>query len=96
MSASAREKLNLYSQDVLTAVGEVEDALTQEEEQKNYLLSLEIQLGLASETLTTVRERYKQGLVDYQRVLTALLSHQNLERNLLTARRQLIAYRIDL
>lgn len=96
VSASAREKLNSYSQDILTAVGEVEDTLIQEEEQKNYITSLKIQLELASQTLKNLRDRYKQGLEDYQRVLSALLSHQGLERNLLTASRQHIAYRIDL
>lgn len=95
-SAVAREKLNTYSQTVITAVGEVEDALSREREQRAYLDSLEIQLSLATRTIANVRDRYKQGAEDYQRVLTALLSQQGLERNLLSGKRQLITYRVDL
>ncbi len=95
-SAVAREKLNDYRQNIIEAVGEVEDALIQESEQKKYITSLQLQLELANQTLTNLKDRYKQGLEDYQRVLTALLSQQGLEQNLLNARQQLISYRIDL
>lgn len=95
-TAVAREKLNAYSQTILTAIGEVEDALIQEHQQEQYIDSLEVQLDLASRTLVNVRDRYKQGIEDYQRVLSALLSQQNLQLNLLTAKLKLIQYRIDL
>ena len=92
----AREKLSDYRQSIIEAVGEVEDALIQESEQTKFIYSLELQLELANKTLANLRDRYKQGLEDYQRVLTALLSQQGLEQNLLNARQQLISYRIDL
>jgi NodT family efflux transporter outer membrane factor (OMF) lipoprotein len=95
-SAVAREKLYTYGQTILTAIGEVEDALAQESEQEKLITSLEVQLDLATRTVQTVRDRYKQGVEDYQRVLTALLSQQSLERNLLSARQQRISYRIAL
>ncbi len=96
VSAAAREQLDIYSQTIVEAIGEVENALIQEAEQKKYITSLELQLQLAEKTMANVRDRYKQGLENYQRVLTALLSYQSLERNLLSARRDRIGYRIDL
>ena len=95
-SAAAREKLHAYGEALLVAVGEVEDALVQEKEQRLLISSLEIQLDLATRTLLSVRDRYKQGAEDYQRVLIALLSQQGLQRSLVSGSQQLISYRIDL
>jgi NodT family efflux transporter outer membrane factor (OMF) lipoprotein len=96
VKAVTEERLFAYRQTILEAVGEVEDALIAEKEQKNLIASLEKQLELATQTIATVRDRYKLGAVDYQRVLTAQLSQQTLERNVLAARRQLIDNRIAL
>ncbi|MBU1419438.1 MAG: efflux transporter outer membrane subunit [Proteobacteria bacterium] len=95
-SASAWEKLHSYGEALLTAVGEVEDALAQEKEQRLLINSMEIQLDLATRTLQSVKDRYKQGAESYERVLLALLSQQGLERSLVSSRQQLISYRIDL
>ncbi len=95
-SAVARERFYSYGQSILEAIAEVEDALVAEEEQKKLIASLGIQLELATKTLLNVRDRYKLGAEDYQRVLTALLSQQSLQRNLLQARQQLIEFRIGL
>jgi len=94
--ALSREKLFSYSDTLITALKEVEDALVQENEQRLLINSLEIQLDLATRSLLSLRDRYKQGAEDYQRVLIALLSQQGLQRNLVIAHRQLIGYRIDL
>lgn len=95
-TAVAREKFYSYGQTVLEAIREVENALAQEQEQDQLIESLQLQLNLANKTLLNVRDRYKQGAEDYQRVLTALLSQQNLERSLLSARQQRIGFRISL
>lgn len=95
-TAVAQERLYGWGQTILDAIGEVEDALVLEQEQKKLIASLEIQLDLATKTILNVRDRYKLGAEDYQRVLTALLSQQSLQRNLLNARQQLIGYRISL
>ena len=95
-SASAREKLYSYGEVLLIAVGEVEGALVQEKEQRLLINSLELQLDLATRTLLSVRDRYKQGAEDYQRVLIALLSQQGLQRSLVSEHQQLVSYRIDL
>jgi NodT family efflux transporter outer membrane factor (OMF) lipoprotein len=94
--ASAREKLYSYGDSLLTAMSEVEDALVQEKEQLLLISSLEIQLDLATKTVRSLRDRYKQGTADYQRILDAVLSQQSLQRSLVTNRQQLIGYRIDL
>lgn len=95
-TASAQEKFYTYGQTVIEAIGEVEDALVREKEQKALIASLEVQLDLATKTTGNVRDRYKLGIENYQRVLTALLSQQSLQRNLLSSRQQLISYRISL
>ncbi len=94
--AVAREKLHLFGDSVLGAVAEVEDALIQEKEQQVLLESLGIQLQLATKTLENLKDRYKHGVEDYQRVLSAQLSQASLQRSLVSGHRQLISYRIDL
>ena len=94
--AVASEALHTYGQTILDALGEVEDALAQEQHQRNFIASLDKQLKLAGQVIQRVRDRYLQGTVDYQRVLDALLSQQTLQRSLLTAKRDLVQNRIDL
>ena len=94
--AVASEALHSYGQTILDALGEVEDALVQEQRQHEFIASLNRQLKLAGRVIERVRDRYVQGTVDYQRVLDALLSQQELQRSLLTAKRDLVQYRIDL
>lgn len=94
--AVAAERLHDYGQAVLTALTEVEDALVQERRQREYLASLNKQLELAGQVIRSLRDRYLKGAVDYQRVLDALLSQQQLQRDLLTGRRELLENRITL
>jgi len=94
--ATARRHLNQYGQTILQAIGEVEDALIQEKAQIEILENLNIRLDLAAQTLTHVTIRYRSGAEDYQRVLLALLSHQELQRKIIESKRLLINYRINL
>jgi len=94
--ALTRERLTLYGQTVLEALAEVEDALAGEEHQQAYLDSLDRQLELARNVIGRVRDRYLNGAEDYQRVLNALLSYQQLQRSRLSGQRTLLQYRIDL
>ena len=94
--AAASEALHTYGQTILDALGEVEDALVQEQRQRDFIASLDKQLKLAGQVIERVRDRYLQGTVDYQRVLDALISQQALQRSLLTAKRELVQDRIDL
>jgi len=94
--ALTEEALNLYSLKVLGAIAEVEEALTREQRQNEYLASLEKQLGLAEQATQLIRNRYTKGAEEYQRVLASILSQQTLQRSVLTARRELYEYRIAL
>lgn len=94
--SKARQQYYNYGQDVVEALAEVEDGLTRERELQIVLTSLETQLKLAAETIDHVGTRYRQGAEDYQRVLLALLSHQNLQREILRSRKQIINNRVSI
>lgn len=91
-----RQLLNNYSQTILEAIGEIENGLIQEKELLHSLESEKIQLQLAAETVVHVGNRYRQGVEDYQRVLLALISKQNLQRSILSSRLNLLSNRISL
>jgi outer membrane protein TolC len=88
--------VNQYSQTVLEALQDVEDALTQEAHQARYLASLQDQLRLARVVRQKTYDRYKRGQFDYLRVLEALRTEQQLEVSELAAQRLLLEHRIDL
>lgn len=90
------ERIHTYGQVILGSLREVEDALVQERQQRRLIESLEAQLTLARQTLERLRDRYVKGATDYLDVLAALSSQQELERSVVTARRQLLDFRIAL
>ncbi len=90
------QQVNAYSQTVLEALREVEDALTQERYQHHYVANIQEQLATSRQVLERIRQNYLMGQLDYLRVLESLSTSQNLERNEITARRILIERRIDL
>jgi outer membrane protein TolC len=92
--ARFREELASYSQAYLTAMEEVENALWQEQYQVELLKALDHQIELARSTLKETGNRYRQGLSDYLPVLAAIQSLQELERDILSRRRQLVSIRI--
>jgi NodT family efflux transporter outer membrane factor (OMF) lipoprotein len=94
--AISKEALNNYATSLLNAVQEVENALVQERQQRALVSNLEKQVQLAKQASSLIRLRYINGGIDFLRVLSALLSQQSLERNLLQAQVQLIEYRINL
>ena len=94
--AALSEKLNAYGQVVLAALQEVEDALSQEARQSQYVASLTRQLELSKQSTERTRDSYANGTMDFVRYLTTLLAHQRLQRSHLQAERQLVEYRIDL
>jgi NodT family efflux transporter outer membrane factor (OMF) lipoprotein len=94
--AVAAETFHLYGQTVLDALAEVENALIQEQRQKEYLVSINRQLELAEQATERIRDRYLNGAEDYQRILGALLSKQLLQRTRLSAQRELFVNRINL
>ncbi len=94
--ALADEAFHRYRQTVLAALSEVENALVQESSQEAYLESVNAQLELADVVMERTRDAYRGGQIGYLPVLAAFISQQSLERQQLTAHRELIAYRIDL
>ncbi|MGH0031819.1 MAG: TolC family protein [Myxococcota bacterium] len=94
--AELSERIRAYGRVVLGSLQEVEDALVQERQQRRLIESLELQLKLARQTLERLRDRYVKGATDYLDVLGALASQQDLERSLVTARRDLLEFRIAL
>ena len=94
--AVLEETLAGYQQSLLEALAEVEDALTNEYRQRRYIEHLDEQLRLSAETVDNLRLRYLRGAADYLDVLDALLTRQDLQVEYLSARRQLLDYRIHL
>ncbi len=90
------ERINTFAQKTLTAVGEVEDALRQDEYQRQSIANIQQQLALAERVYDRTRESYLKGQLDYLRVLDALASRQTLQRNELTERRLRLEYRVNL
>ena len=94
--AVVSEALNSYGQIVLTSLQEVEDALSQEAKQAEYIKSLHKQLMLSSKAKDQSLENYAKGTTDFTRYLTTLLSYQRLQRSGLQAQRDLALFRIAL
>lgn len=94
--AVLKERLAQYRKTVLDAVKEVEDALVNERQQTIYLDKLQKQYEAAKLTLDEAYKRYLHGLSDYLTVLTYLKAEQSLRQQLITARKQLFGYRIQL
>ncbi len=94
--AKVREKMAAWSQAYLEAVAEVENSLTQEQEQGRILQALKGQQQVAEALLEQVRRRYLHGQTDYLPVLAALASVQNLERDRIRQQRLVLSYRLQL
>ncbi len=94
--AVAAEALNNYATTVQQAIKDVEDALIQEQQQQQLIHSLNKQYVLSQKATAQIRLRYMYGAIDFLRVLTVQISQQSLERSRISAKRQLIEYRINL
>jgi len=94
--AQLEELVAAYGQTLLTALGEVEDALVQERRQREHIAVVDEQLTLARAAHAEARTRYVNGLGTYLEVLTTERSEQQAEQALLQARRQALAYRVQL
>lgn len=92
--AMVEEKTARYSQRYLVAIEEVENSLWQERKHEQLLVALTEQLLISKATLRESRSRYIQGMTDYLPVLTALVSFQKLEMNILQRRQEKISYRL--
>lgn len=94
--AIRRQSLAAYGQAVLRAFGEVEDALVLEARQAERVASLREQLRFAEQAGDQLLTQFLNGDTDYLSVLTAVRDRQQLERNILSARLDLIGFRVAL
>jgi multidrug efflux system outer membrane protein len=94
--AVVAERLCVYGQVFLQALKEVEDALVRERWQREHLAEIQQQVALSKRTLEQAQARYVNGLSEYLPVLIALEALQRVERSELSARRQLLSFRIQL
>jgi NodT family efflux transporter outer membrane factor (OMF) lipoprotein len=94
--AAVRERLARFSGAYLVAVQEVETAFMQEQKQAERVRLLAEQLTVAQRLLRETRNRYSQGLTDYLPVLNAVVTEQNLQRQILASRRQWLGRRVAL
>ncbi|WP_159437909.1 efflux transporter outer membrane subunit [Vreelandella massiliensis] len=90
------QRLYEYGQATLTAIQEVEDALVQEQQERQRIESLEQQIALSETTIQQLRLRYFNGSANYIDVLNALQEGQDLRRTLITAHQQLLGFRVAL
>lgn len=94
--AVRQQRLYEYSQIVLSAFREVEDALIREKKQVERISSLERQMELITQSYEQLRLEYFNGISDYLDVLTALTDEQQLQRDYISAQMTLLEYRIAL
>jgi len=90
-----------YGQTVLTAFSEVEDALALERYLRQRIDSLDKQYDLARQASKELSDRYFRfgeeiGETEYLDVLTATTAEQQLQRDILSARLELVLIRISL
>jgi len=94
--AVVEENLAAYRRTVLNAIVEVENALVSEEKIRRHLKALEVQFLAAQNALREARSRYLKGLNDYLPVITELLTVQNLQRDLIVRRADILIARVSL
>jgi NodT family efflux transporter outer membrane factor (OMF) lipoprotein len=90
------ERLMSYRDTVLNAIKEVEDALVSEQKQRAHIAALELQLDAAQKAFDEAVARYLKGLNEYLPVLNQIIAINNLERDIIQRKAELIAYRINL
>jgi len=90
------ERVNIYAQSVLEAFQDVENALTQENKQSERVENLEYRHKLAKDTYDLTKIGYFNGASAFIDVLSAQTELQDIERDLITARRLLVEFRIAL
>ncbi len=91
-----RERLAAYTQLYLEAVEDVENALVQENKQREFLVRLNQQKKVLQQAVNAADRRFKQGVDDYQPVIAILQELRDVERDLVEQQLILINIRIEL
>jgi NodT family efflux transporter outer membrane factor (OMF) lipoprotein len=94
--AAADEQVAAYREAVITALGEVEDALSAETRQQEHLEALRRQLDATTLAAAEAFRRYTRGLETYYDALGEETSRQTLEVSVLQAKYELLSARVQL
>lgn len=94
--AVEQERWAAFRTAVMQSLSEVEQALINEQAIRERLQHLETRSQLADQITVRQRRAYGRGTVDFLNVLSATNNQQSLERQLLTARRELLENRVTL
>ncbi|WP_105104260.1 efflux transporter outer membrane subunit [Microbulbifer pacificus] len=94
--AVEQERWAVFRNTVMQSLSEVEQALINEQAIRVRLQHLETRSQLADQITVRQRRAYGRGAVDFLNVLSATDNQQSLERQLLTARRELLENRVTL
>jgi len=94
--AEMDEALAAYAELFFSAIVDVESTLLLERKLNERLVLVVAQLQSAQRLLTEARNRYSQGLTDYLPVFTSLSIVQNLEREIVSSRRDVLSARVGL
>ena len=94
--AQLDEALARFTQAALLAATEVRNALAQEQFQHQHLAAQQARVQASEAVLEAARERYSNGLSDFLPVLTALVALQSDQQAVISAERQLLAFRVQL
>lgn len=90
------EELANFTQSYLEALEDVENALIQEQKQREFINRLEVQRAYLQQTVDVAQSRYKEGVDDYLPVINALQELREIERNLIDEFLRLVQFRIAL
>ena len=90
------EELALFGSLYLQALEEVETAIYNEKQQVEYLRRLKTRRDILEQTVKEAQLQYLEGVSDYLPVINALVELHTVERSLISAKYQLILYRITL
>lgn len=96
VEAVADENLAAYRESVLDALTEVEDALSAETLQQEYLQAVRRQLAASASSAEEAYRRYTSGVDSYFEALSEETLHQALEVTVLKAQYDLLADRVQL
>jgi len=94
--AVSDERVAAYRETVFEALGEVEDALSAEQNQQDELEALVRQSAFSKAVADETYRRYTRGLETYYDALTARVSFQSQQVSELIARYNLLAGRVQL
>ena len=95
-TAIMNERKHAFSEKFLVALREIKDAIDQELSQIELLDDVLAQITIASSTLAEARFSYANGQNEYLDVVSALQALQSVQRQAVTARKQLLSIRSNL